>query len=71
MAPEVQSRIFEPFYQADSSSTRQYGGSGLGLTLAKRYVEAHGGRIHVDSTPGQGSTFCVHLPRGEDHDERG
>lgn len=59
---EEQGNIFEPFFQVDSSSTRQYGGSGLGLTLAKRYVEAHGGRIWVDSKTGKGTTFTVALP---------
>lgn len=54
--------IFEPFFQVDSSSTRQYGGSGLGLALAKTYVEAHGGRLWVDSTPGEGSTFVASFP---------
>ncbi|HVV84569.1 MAG TPA: HAMP domain-containing sensor histidine kinase [Kofleriaceae bacterium] len=59
--------IFEPFFQVDSSSTREYGGSGLGLTLAKAYVEAHGGRMWVDSTPGRGSTFVASFPVvGED-----
>jgi signal transduction histidine kinase len=62
ISPEEQANIFEPFFQVDSSSTRQYGGSGLGLTLAKRYVEAHGGHIWVDSEPGQGSSFTVSLP---------
>lgn len=62
ISPEEQVHIFEPFFQVDSSSTRQYGGSGLGLTLAKRYVEAHGGYIWVDSTPGHGSAFTVSLP---------
>jgi two-component system, NarL family, sensor histidine kinase BarA len=62
ISSEEQANIFEPFFQVDSSSTRQYGGSGLGLTLAKRYVEAHGGHIWVDSEPGQGSVFTVSLP---------
>jgi len=55
-------KIFEPFFQVDSSSTRAFGGTGLGLTLAKAYVEAHGGRIWVDSAPGQGSTFVATFP---------
>lgn len=62
IAGEQQGNIFEPFFQVDSSSTRQYGGSGLGLTLAKRYIEAHGGRIWVDSVPGEGATFTIALP---------
>jgi signal transduction histidine kinase len=58
-------KIFEPFFQVDSSSTRAFGGTGLGLTLAKAYVEAHGGRIWVDTAPGQGSTFFATFPRGD------
>jgi signal transduction histidine kinase len=55
-------KIFEPFFQVDSSSTRAFGGTGLGLTLAKAYVEAHGGRIWVDTSPGRGSTFTATFP---------
>jgi len=62
ISPEMQQHIFEPFFQVDSSSTREYGGTGLGLTLAKRYVEAHGGSIWVSSQPGEGSTFVFSLP---------
>jgi two-component system, NarL family, sensor histidine kinase BarA len=58
-------KIFEPFFQVDSSSTRAFGGTGLGLTLAKAYVEAHGGRIWVDTAPGKGSTFVATFPTVE------
>ena len=66
-------KIFEPFFQVDSSSTRAFGGTGLGLTLAKAYVEAHGGRIWVETTPGQGSTFTATFPAitPADDDRRG
>jgi signal transduction histidine kinase len=54
--------IFERFYRVDKSRTRATGGTGLGLTIAKRLVEAHGGHITVASTLGQGTTFTVSLP---------
>jgi signal transduction histidine kinase len=54
--------IFEEFRQLDGSSTRAYGGSGLGLTLARQLARAMGGDIDVSSTPGAGSTFIVELP---------
>ena len=50
------------FFQADQSSTREYGGTGLGLSLAKSFVEAHGGSIWVESEPGNGSIFTLSLP---------
>lgn len=54
--------IFKKFYQIDGSSTRQKPGLGLGLALVKNIVEAHRGKITLDSSPGQGTTFFIHLP---------
>jgi signal transduction histidine kinase len=59
---EHQARIFEQFHQVDSSNTKAKGGTGLGLAIAKQIVEIHGGRIWVQSTPGQGSTFYLQIP---------
>ena len=55
-------RIFERFYQVDGSTTRRYGGVGLGLALVKGIVEAHGGQITVTSQAGQGTTFTIKMP---------
>lgn len=62
MPREELSRIFDAFYQVDGSSTREHGGAGLGLNIAKRITEAHGGRILVESEQGSGTTFSVILP---------
>jgi signal transduction histidine kinase len=53
--------IFEEFRQLDGSASRRYGGTGLGLALVRRVVESHGSQVHVDSTPGRGSTFSFTL----------
>ena len=62
ISDEALSRLFEAFTQADSSTTRKYGGTGLGLTISKRLVEAMGGVIRASSTPGRGSTFWFSVP---------
>ncbi|MEO5340774.1 MAG: response regulator [Magnetococcus sp. MYC-9] len=62
MTLEQQERLFQAFSQADNSTTRKYGGTGLGLVISKRLVEGMGGALQVESQPGQGSTFSFTLP---------
>ena len=62
ISPADQSRVFDPFYRAPEVVAAQIQGAGLGLSLVKRIVEAHGGSVAVESAPGAGSTFTVLLP---------
>ncbi len=62
IAPDALDAIFNEFYQVDHSLSRQYGGAGLGLSISKRFIDAHNGRIWVESKPGEGSTFSFMLP---------
>ncbi len=55
--------VFDRFYRVDSSRSRETGGTGLGLTIAKEIVEAHGGKIEAESTKGEGTSITVHLPK--------
>jgi signal transduction histidine kinase len=60
--PEEHARIFEPFYRRGSELRRETPGVGIGLTIVKHVVEAHGGRVTVRSAVGQGSRFTIELP---------
>ena len=62
IAAEDQEKVFAEFVQVGRDYTRKAEGTGLGLALTRRFVELHGGEIHLTSTPGKGSTFTVTLP---------
>ena len=72
IAPEDQKKLFKPFVQVDSSLSRQYEGTGLGLTLVKKLVEMHNGTIELQSEPGKGSCFTFVLPwkQGQQENEK-
>jgi len=61
MSQKQISRLFEPFTQADASTTRKYGGTGLGLAVTRSYCELMGGKITVESSAGAGTTFTMYV----------
>ena len=62
IAPEEQSRIFERFYRADKSHSKESGGTGLGLSIVKHAVQSHGASLSLESTPGKGTSISVYFP---------
>jgi signal transduction histidine kinase len=66
LSEEQIARLFQPFTQADASTTRKFGGTGLGLAITKKLCEALGGEVSVTSQLGEGSTFTIRLPNGKE-----
>ena len=66
IAKRDRKRVFDRFYRVDNLLTRQTEGSGLGLSISRRIVEAHGGKLTVRSELGKGSTFTIHLPAAKE-----
>ncbi|MGF1458951.1 MAG: chemotaxis protein CheB [Leptolyngbyaceae cyanobacterium] len=64
IAPDLQEKLFQPFTQSDSTISRQFGGTGLGLTICRRIVQAMGGEIGLNSEPNQGASFWLRVPFG-------
>jgi signal transduction histidine kinase len=71
IAPADLPHVFEPFYRGAEAQSRQIRGNGLGLSIVRSIVEAHGGHVTVTSAPGKGSTFTVHLPTAHATSESG
>jgi two-component system phosphate regulon sensor histidine kinase PhoR len=63
IAPEHLPRLFERFYRVDPGRSRKVGGTGLGLAIVKHIAQSHGGYVTLQSAPGKGSTFLIHLPQ--------
>ncbi|MDX8549803.1 HAMP domain-containing protein [Methanospirillum sp. J.3.6.1-F.2.7.3] len=66
ISKEQMEKLFRPFHQIDTGTTRKHEGTGLGLSISKKLVELHGGTISVTSTEGMGSEFIIHMPSGEE-----